>query len=334
MFAFLPLVPLRALRPPALHSPRAAAPRHPTCALPRDLSIAAVSALSLFLVAPQAATPSPTAPFSAAPSPPPIALVHPTANVSSTATRPVVLAVAATTPIHEYVYSPHYASPREPPAPAPVADSLHDTRTEALLAVRLITAVLLGVMVGVERRATRLNLGVRSITLVSLTSALVSVTATSTRLTPAVVALSPPAASAAPALAVLAASAVTAAAVFAAIRTTSRLRAHAMHMSAVVGLVIGMGGACGAGLSLMAAAGYLAAIAFMRGTEAKRKVTLAAKGPPYSVSRDRELRVESDDGWDCENRMVFRIGNGNKSDTRVVEVGRKILPDGRPDRVE
>lgn len=338
MITFVPLPALPALHPPRLPAPLSAPPRRarfPTCALPRELSVAAVSALTLVLSA-QPATPSPTVPPSAQPNPPSIQFVHSsataTAATATTTARPVAIALAATAPIHEYHFQPDYALPPEPPAHSPVHDSLHETRTELLLAARLITAVLLGVMVGVERRATRLRLGVRSITIISLTSALISVVAMSTRLTSTTAAaLSTATVVSAPATAIVAASIAVAAAVFGAGRITSHPlpRHETMPMSVVVGIVVAMGGACGAGLSLMSAASYLAAIAIMRGTEANKNMKLASNSAAYAVTKDRELRVESDDGWDGENRMVFRIGRGKNTDTRVVEIGRKILPDGR-----
>lgn len=241
------------------------------------------------------------------------------------AVRPVSVIGVAKAPIHDYVYDVH-----EEEASAAVAldASVDDASREFVLAARLITSVLLGVMIGVERRATRLNLGVRSITLLALSSALVSVVGTCKQITGLALF---PAAAAVPAVPIAAASMLAGLGLFVVARTRSRPTKEVVPMCLVVGTVIAMGGACGAGLSLLSAGCYLAAIGIMRGTEKSRKPSYAGRSLGATVGEDRELVVESEEGWDGENRMVLRIGKGKKTSTRIVEVGRQVVGEGRLD---
>lgn len=172
-----------------------------------------------------------------------------------------------------------------------------DARCEFLLAARLVTAVMMGVMLGVERRATMLNLGVRSLTVISVTAALATVISTNctanihqpavdiSRIILTTLNSSNNRYAVAPALVPASATVILAAATSAAVFCVSRTILQRRHksynkaekhdlehdnlavlpsMSAAVGLDVGMGVACGAGLGLMAAGFYLAAVAAMR----------------------------------------------------------------------
>lgn len=146
-------------------------------------------------------------------------------------------------------------------------DTLDDARREFVLAARLVTAVMMGVMLGVERRATRLNLGVRSVTLLSVSAALTGVLAgcADARLqVPRWLA----AAGGPSSLLAFGLVVGVSGGLFAVASARPRGVRNAGSMSAVVGLSVGMGFACGAGLGLLTAALYLAGVAVMRGQRA------------------------------------------------------------------
>lgn len=245
----------------------------------------------------------------------------------SEALPPVSVIGVAKVAIHDYEYD---GNEEEASAAETLDASVDDASRELVLAARLITSVLLGVMVGVERRATRLNLGVRSITLLALSSALVSVVATCQQITG--IALFP-AAAALPAIPIAAAGMLTGLGLFVAARSRSRPTKEVVPMCLVVGTVVAMGGACGAGLSLLSAGCYLAAIGIMRGTEKSRTPSHARSGRGATLGDGGVLMVETEEGWDGENRMVLRIGKGKTASTRIVEVGRQVLGEGRLDLI-
>lgn len=187
-----------------------------------------------------------------------------------------------------------------------------DPQREFMLATRLTTAVMMGVMLGVERRATTLNLGVRSVTVISVTSALLAVVGTCCEsLLPATTIASTTSTTAssamnaglafviangiAPAATVVALAALSGMCVFIGVRmrTRTRSRLHrrsvpfARSMSAVVGLVVGMGVACGAGLGLMTAGFYLGGVAVMRGERTTLRTASASASASGLSSSNR-----------------------------------------------
>lgn len=175
-------------------------------------------------------------------------------------------------------------------------------RREFVLATRLITAVVLGVLVGIERRATRLNLGVRSITIITLSAALVSVVTTGSQATGVTLF---PTLAAAPLLPVVGMGGMVGLGLYGAARMRPRKVREMVPMCVVVGLVVAMGGVCGAGLSLLTAAAYLGAISAMRVTE---------RGKRKSVVREGDVAALGEN--DGRRRRVKR--------SKVGQVGRKV----------
>lgn len=182
-------------------------------------------------------------------------------------TTPVAVVGVGKPTIHDFITVPQstrhpQSSPYIYTAQATNA-SLHElddeARREFSLAVRLVTAVLLGVMLGVERRATSFNLGVRSITLISVCTALVSL-----MMTGAESGFYIPMITSAPHMAIVSLGAVVGMTVYAAARMRQRRTRHRAGMCWTIGLGVVMGGGCGAGLSLLSVVCYLAAVAVLR----------------------------------------------------------------------
>lgn len=157
-----------------------------------------------------------------------------------------------------------------------------DARREFVLAARLVTAVMMGVMLGVERRATMLNLGVRSLTVISVSAALAGVFATCVEhmlVVPARVAPIIAMFGGAPACAAIVVTAVAALAVFLGGRARPRQVRFLGNMSVVIGMAVGMGLCCGAGLPILTAALYLGAVCVMRGERGAVKVPAHDRRP-------------------------------------------------------
>lgn len=241
--------------------------------------------------------------------------VSSTTTSSSTSSLPSVhtpLAVigVAKSAIHDYdsptsissmVVTPVAPTITAQPVRPPVPMSADEARREFALSARLITAVVTGVLIGVERRATQLNLGVRSVTLLSLTAALVSVMAS--------VAVSPISVpvglvTAVPVLAVAGVALLSGGGVFAATRMRRRSTRNARAMSVVVGLAVGMGFACGSGMGLATAGLYLAAVATMRGDAARGTMTGARWRANGSGEVGGRPVVDSGDGVEMGMRAA------------------------------
>lgn len=288
-----------------------------TSSLKPNFLIAAASAITLTL---SNFSPTPSSALATSPTlhhhHPPSVLVFSSHPTSYTHSRPVATTVAvvgvANAPIHDYsaqtAQQPPYQSSTEQ------RDAADDARWEILLASRLITAVLLAVMVGIERRATALNLGVRSITLLTLSTAMCFVVATSPSASTSTIAAC---IGAAPAMFVVMAGLASALGLYVVAVSRKRRPAETVAMSTLVGVVVTMGGACGAGLSLMSAGCYLAAVAVMRGRG--RKVET-------QDVKERELRVHSRAAWSGDNVVALRIGRPDqRGTTRVVHMGNTVL---------
>lgn len=171
-------------------------------------------------------------------------------------------------------------------------------------------------MVGIEPRATPLNLGVRSITLIALTAALCTVVTTTALAIPTTVT---PCTPATPLALVVSTGLVTGLATCIAASLRKRPVHAARPMSMLVGIVTIMGAACGAGLSLLGAVAYLTALAVMRRTER-----------PYQTPVAREVHVRREGVQDDMSRMVLRIAQRHGGGTRVVEVGTRDWRDSPP----
>lgn len=273
------------------------------CGLSRDLATAAAAALTISIsclpIRPRVsdaivAPPVPTQQFHPHPH---TAMVQ---TVSHTISNPLAVVGVGKAAIHDYStppleQSPYTASRSINATSLSVVSqkSLHDqnlldndlARREFALAVRLVTAVLLGVMLGVERRATRLNLGVRSITLISLSSAIVSLMVTGADVTGLPVALV-----AAPWLPIVGVAGVTGMLVYIAARVRRRATKHVTSMSWVVGTGVAMGGACGAGLSLLTVICYLVAVGIMRGNNSGRSSRARKPIGRHSSPDDENMR--------------------------------------------
>lgn len=177
-------------------------------------------------------------------------------------------------------------------------------------------------MVGVERRATALNLGVRSITLLTLSAAICSVVATSLSAPASVIAAW---VGAAPAAFVLMGGLASALGLYMVAMARKRRPVEMAAMCALVGIVVTMGGACGAGLSLVSAGCYLAAVAVMRASG--RKIE-------RHNAEERELRVHSQVAWSGDNVMALRIGRPDeRGTTRIVDMGSTALRPPQPNAV-
>lgn len=179
-------------------------------------------------------------------------------------------------------------------------DHVDDARREFVLASRLVTAVLLGVMLGVERRATRLNLGVRSVTLISLTSSMVWVMATAGESA----GLFAPVLVGGPCVAVGGAGIVAGLCTYAATKVRRRSTRNAGGMSALVGLCLAMGGACGAGLSLLTVGCYLAAVGVLRGDQGRNLNSVQVRDS--AGGGERSVRKA---GCEIGRPMMDRVGN-------------------------
>lgn len=145
-----------------------------------------------------------------------------------------------------------------------VQSALHHDEHEFALSIRLVTAVVLGALIGMERRAPSLNLGIRSVTITSLSAALLTITS----LVPAGGATTS-AVLAAPPAPLVAAIGVMAAAIVLVLFKPSRneLPRRVFKVSAVVGLAATIGAACASGQTLCAAFAYLAALAVLRSAD-------------------------------------------------------------------
>lgn len=204
-----------------------------------------------------------------------------------------------------------------------------EARREFLLAARLVTAVMMGVMLGVERRAMALNLGVRSLTVISVTAALAAVVSTH-----CAVSINNPAAdfsrsilstlnpsvrrhavanALVPASATIVLAVATIAAVLCVSRAVVRRRSSSSDnknkqnvecdntavlpsMSAAVGIAVGMGVACGIGLGLLAAGFYLAGVAVMRGGDHSlesrhENLDAVSRRPHFLTHRPRQVEA-------------------------------------------
>lgn len=136
---------------------------------------------------------------------------------------------------------------------------------------------------GVERSATQLNLGVRSVTLISLSSAVVSVMLSTVDVPLHIMAASVPMA-AASAAAVTSAAAVAGIAVFVMASVRRPQPRNISAMSWIVALCVAMGGACGAGASVLTVFACLAAVYVMR---ISYKHPVVRKRIPIPVSSSR-----------------------------------------------
>lgn len=194
---------------------------------------------------------------------------------------------------------------------------------EFALSVRLVTAVVLGALMGGEPGAATLSLGVRALTVVSIVSALVTVY---TLLPPgaettALVRVMPPAAVplVAAAVAVVALGAFVLLAPPAPIarrRRSSRTRAMT---ASVVAAAAAAGAACAAGQALPAGACYLTALALCRSAShpsRRRMVRAQARRPLVS------LRVDVDGGT--------RVVQGDTVDEVVRDLRQMTTPSDKP----
>lgn len=182
-----------------------------------------------------------------------------------------------------------------------------EARREFMLGARLVTAVMMGVMLGVERRATKLYLGVRSVTVLSVTAALVTVVV-STLVTSASIykqtSLSIPSTPSVPVLRAvgtpcivgISVAALTSVAVYATAKAVARTRGRLAPMSAAVGTAVGMGIASGAGQPLLTAVFYLAGVAVMRASSPSLKSSRKSSRAyhPSAHERLRNTRSSSD----------------------------------------
>lgn len=208
---------------------------------------------------------------------------------------------------------------------------------EMMLAARLITAVMMGVMLGVERSATALNLGIRSITVISLSSAIFSLFLTySDHLFPTSVSTVGYstlafgiASQMTPVATALLLACVTSIAVYVVMRVkyfyynqkhfganqkiSSNLSLF-KSMSAVVGLSVGMGVACGAGLGLMTAGFYLGGVAVMRSDTAVQQHHAKSMSTSPAGRRAQQLDdMRTEASFNSPNR-VYDQKTGNHDD--------------------
>lgn len=175
-----------------------------------------------------------------------------------------------------------------------VADA-DDARSEFMLAARLITAAMMGVMLGVERRATKLYLSVRSVTVLSVVAALTTVLVSTLSSFPT---LTDPASVhqhsshhasqwstsipflhlfTTPAVAALSVATLTALMVYATARAVAPNKEKIASMSAAVASAVGMGVASGAACPLLTAAFYLIGVAVMRSSKPPSRIPRSTK---------------------------------------------------------
>lgn len=159
--------------------------------------------------------------------------------------------------------------------PRPSVD-LHGPEGELVLASRLIPAVLLGALVGMERRAHRYGISVRAMTLLSVSSALITVVAAASTPAGAILASAASVRSAVmlltcgggvglAAVAFIAGTLVSKKQTKSMTNTVARILRGGVSSSLIVVLVAAVGAACGAGWPLVAAACYIMSVAAVRG---------------------------------------------------------------------
>ncbi|PXF48187.1 hypothetical protein BWQ96_02139 [Gracilariopsis chorda] len=276
---------------------RPSSTHNPTCSLtnPIRTAAAALAAVTISLLPLGSTSASSSPSLSVHPQQHEPVLVTYAASERLCAPPPVV--GVAKSPIHDYsIPQPNPTITNRYSAALESLDPVDEARRELSLATRLVTAVLLGAIVGVERSATQLNLGVRSITLISLSSAVVCVMLSSVELPLQLMAVSPH-------MAVASAAAVAGIAVFA-MATLRRPRPRNVSaMSWIVTLCVTMGGACGAGSSLLTVFACLAAVYVMR---ISYTPPVVRKRIPVPISNIRmELDERRDDRRDRERYMEF-----------------------------
>lgn len=226
--------------------------------------------------------------------------------------------------IHDYRSSSSSSLSSTSPAATATAATIHSSadsaaKGEFMLAMRLITAVMMGVMLGVERSATSLRLGIRSITVISLSSAIFSLFLTYSELlfmptTQSVGGYSQLAFGIAsnmtPVATALMLACVSSVLVYVVMRVKcfyykqkhfgakqkiSSNVSLVKSMSAVIGLSVGMGVACGAGLGLMTAGFYLGGVAVMRSdhtAQHQQHAKSISKGSPTTTTSQRKSHLE------------------------------------------
>lgn len=273
---------------------------------------------------------------------PSLVVHHPALYPSSHSSVPAPVAVVgvAKAPIHDFQFvqsASDIVTEDELAAREMVEDSsaldaaAEEARREFVLAARLITAVLLGVMVGVERRATALNMGVRSITIITLSAALLSVVTTCSQATGVTLW---PAIAAAPTMPVLGAGVAAGVGLYLSAMARPRRPREMVPMCLVVGLAVAMGGSCGAGLSLVTAGCYLGAISVMRATESSGagERSLDVDIDMMAPGEDSDFRMDADEFWDDEDEIV-RVAERRRSVRRVqvAEMRGSVSQDARRD---
>lgn len=230
----------------------------------------------------------------------------PSAPTASSPTLPAYLATPRTPPPSNHGQRLQFQALSNPNA-----DS-DDARREFMLAARLVTASMMGVMLGVERRATKLYLSVRSITVLSvvaaLTTVLVSTLSTIPTLTEASIhnhAVHHPHQSlwpssipllhlvATPAVATLSVATLTALMVYATARAVAPNKQKIAPMSAAVASAVGMGVASGAACPLLTAAFYLMGVAVMRSSQPPRTSRTSRTARTSCTSRPSKLSPQS-----------------------------------------
>lgn len=205
----------------------------------------------------------------------------PSTPSTTSPTLPAYLATPRTSPP-----SNHGQRLQFQPLSHPNTDS-DDARREFMLAARLVTAAMMGVMLGVERRAAKLYLSVRSITVLSVVAALTTVLVSTLSAIPTLTDASvhnhtvhhhsPWSSSipflhlvATPAVAALSVATLTALMVYATARAVAPNKQKIAPMSAAVASAVGMGVASGAACPLLTAAFYLIGVAVMRSSQPPR----------------------------------------------------------------
>ncbi|CAN8074005.1 unnamed protein product [Agarophyton chilense] len=287
--AFLSAFPVVRISKPLLAPPRAPhllpTPRSllfsiPTCSLAQHIrkAVFTCAAIGLTILPPHTrATPTHFDPIQHSP------VLVTSANLDRFSHSVAVVGVAKSA-IHDYAISAEYFAPVE------ATDTIDEARREICLATRLITAVLLGAIVGVERSATTLNLGVRSVTLISLSSAMASVMVASMHTIPPLIL-------AYPSLCVLLVSFMAGVFVYTAAKLRRPRPSHIGAMSSIVALGVAMGTACGYGLSLITILCCLGGIFVMRQKHAspmkRRGVSRAVTSTDADLTDSRERLVEA-----------------------------------------
>lgn len=169
-----------------------------------------------------------------------------------------------------------------------------------MLAARLVTAAMMGVMLGVERRAAKLYLSVRSVTVLSVVAALTTVIVPTLSELPTLSSIpshyygmrgeSAWSSSipflhlvATPAVAAFSVAILTALMVFATARAVAPNKRKIAPMSAAVASAVGMGVSAGAACPLLTAAFYLIGVAVMR-SSASASDSRAPRRSPASRS--------------------------------------------------